>query len=891
MQTKSPWRDIFEERARKYGLEATREKFEPMLDTDELDELCNAFEFKLTNIMESKPAAIRPAGLEPWYSGPTEDDLCWPSLRRYYLDVKNRPEDQVESVDDASNVVVAHTPRPSKPTFKGRGLVVGYIQSGKTTNFTAVAAKAADLGYHLVIVLSGIHNSLRKQTQNRLASELTNLNSGKWLSLTTSESDFRKPPFGGEAALGEGNATGLMVIKKNPVVLRRLKSWLGTDSMKEHLKSLRVLVVDDEADQASVGTETINPLIRDILGLLPKNTYVGYTATPFANVFIDPTNSEDFYPRDFILNLPRPEGYFGPEMIFGRADAYQDDDDATGYDMVRIVAPEELGALRPANKSDIPSFSPEVRGVLQRAVDWFFLATAARFARGQEEHSSMLVHTHINTRVHETFREPLENYRTNLLAGLKAGNPDVMDRLRLMWNEESSAVPAEDFQRSSLPFDKILEKLPFVVENTRIVLDNYKSTDRLDYTEAKGPQLVIAVGANTLSRGLTLEGLVSSIFVRSARAYDTLLQMGRWFGFRPGYEELPRIWMTEELRGQFRHLAQVEYEMRADIDRYQEQNMTPTQVAVRILTHPSLAITAKMGAAKATDITFSGHTLTTRYFDVSDESKLRGNLKAASKLAEHVTAQGKKLPESDNLGGTVVYDDVPAQVIMDFLAGYSIHDSHPNMEPELLTRFIRDSLEIGDGYLEQWTVAFIAGTGEEVELGPLGKFKTSVRSAEVPDPENKRIKTLTNPTDFGLGLGMSRTELRKAAGESLAKPAGESGDDEPEVKASDPRMLTLRGLDQEQSRKGILLVYPIDPTSEPRKASKPRKMPLHKIDAVGGIAPVGFGIGFPEPTLTGEIPVGRRRLRTHMAVELPTDFEVDEEVYEAFETDSEETDE
>ena len=887
MQATSPWRDIFEDRARRYGLPATREKFEPLISAEELEELCRAFEFKLTNIMESKPAAIRPAGLEPWYSGPTDDDLCWPSLRRYYLEKKKRPEDQVESVDQASNVVVAHTPRPTKTTFKGRGLVVGYIQSGKTTNFTAVAAKAADLGYHLVIVLSGIHNSLRKQTQKRLSAELTELNSGKWLSLTTSESDFRKPPFGGEAALGEGNATGLMVIKKNPVVLRRLKAWLGTDVMKEHLKSLRVLVVDDEADQASVGTATINPLIRDILGLLPRNTFVGYTATPFANVFIDPVNSEDFYPRDFILNLPRPEGYFGPEKIFGRADASQDDDDATGYDMVRIVGEEELGRLRPPNRAEIDSFAPSVDGVLQRAVDWFFLATAARFARGQEEHSSMLVHTHINTRVHETFREPLESYRDTLMADLNANSSTVIDRLRLMWNEESSTVPAEVYQRSSLPFEKILEKLPFVVSNTRVVLDNYKSKDRLDYTDAEGPQLVIAVGANTLSRGLTLEGLVSSIFVRTARAYDTLLQMGRWFGFRTDYEELPRIWMTEELRRQFRHLAQVEHEMRADIDRYQEQNKTPTEVAVRILTHPSLAITAKMGAAKATDITFTGHTLTTRYFDVSDEGKLRDNLAAAWELANEVTKRGVLMPESENLGGTVVYDNVPAQVVMDFLSRYNIHDSHPNMEPKLLTQFIRDSVNIGDGFLDQWTVAFIAGSGDEVELGPLGKFKTSRRSAEVPDPDNKRIKTLTNPTDFGLGLGMSRTELRRAAGDLGSAPSPEDEVEPRKTKASDPRMLTLRGLDKEQSRKGILLVYPIDPTSEPTRTSKSPKMTLHNIDAAGGVAPIGIGIGFPEPELTGEVSIGRKRLRTHMAVELPVDFDEDEEMYDAFETDSE----
>lgn len=876
MQMVDAFRDVFDSYARTHGVDAARSRFKHMVpDPVIVEELCRGFEFKLTEIIESQPAAIRPAGMEPWYPGPGEDDLCWPRLRDYYLTDKQRPEDQVNSVDEASNVVVAHTHRPDDNAFKCRGLVVGYIQSGKTTNFTAVAAKAADLGYHLVIVLSGIHNSLRKQTQSRLSSELTDLNSDKWLSLTTEDSDFRKPTFNGEAALGEGNATGLMVIKKNPVVLRRLRDWLGTEVMREHLNNLRVLVIDDEADQASVGTATINPLIRDVLALMPRNTYIGYTATPFANVFIDPSESEDFYPRDFILNLPRPDGYFGPEMIFGRLDAENDSEEAAGYDMVRLVEEGELGSLRPATKKDIPAFKPTVTGVLEKAVNWYFLATAARFARGQKEHSSMLVHTHIVTDVHEKFREPLEAYRDDLLMKIESNDAETIERLRLTWNEESSAVPAEDFQRASLAFDKVLEQLPEVIRGTRIVLDNYRSKDRLDYTGAKKPQLVIAVGANTLSRGLTLEGLVSSVFVRTARAYDTLLQMGRWFGFRNGYEELPRIWMTEDLREQFRHLAQVEFEMRMDIDRYQEQDLTPTDVSVRILTHPSLAITAKMGAAKTTDITFTGHALTTRYFDVSDETLLQANLDAAVKLASASQALGVLLSESGGFGGTQVFDDVPADAVLDFLADYSVHDSQPNMDPRLLSQFIRDSVGVQDGYLQKWTVAFMAGEGSTVELGPIGPIPSSRRSAEIPDPEKKRIHTLSSPADFGLGLGKSRAELEEAAGGRL----------------SDPRMLTLRGLDDAQCRKGILLIYPIDPVSEPKKTTKTPKMRKYNIDAAGGIAPIGIGIGFPEPELNGEVDVKKRRLRTHMAVELPQyeniADEAAEEVQTIFDTDAE----
>ncbi|WP_082719117.1 Z1 domain-containing protein [Corynebacterium xerosis] len=877
MTTADSFTDYFNFLARTYDVEVARSRCAalPGVTEDILDQLTDGFSLKLTRITESEPAVIRPAGLKPWYSGTEPGDVRWASLRNYYLHHKNRPEDQVNSVDTASDVIIAHTPKPTRRKFQSRGLVVGYIQSGKTTNFTAVAAKAADLGYHLVIVLSGIHNSLRKQTQKRLDSELTDLNTKQWLSLTTPKSDFYEPTFRGEQALGEGKPAGLMVVKKNAAVLGRLEAWLDTKAMREHLKNLRVLVIDDEADQASIDTNTINGMISRILKLMPRNTYIGYTATPFANVFVDPTNPDDFYPRSFILNLPRPEGYFGPEMIFGRPDAENDSEDSSGYDMVRIVHSHEVSHLAPASRDDIPTFIPTAEGPLEDALNWYFLATAARFARGHDGHSSMLIHTHISTEVHESFRAPLEAFREDLLARLKSEDNTTFDNLQRQWDTETQSVPAAEFGLHEVPFDQVRDHLLEVVERTRIVLDNYKSKDRLDYSSGASPQLVIAVGANTLSRGLTLEGLVSSVFVRYARAYDTLLQMGRWFGFRNGYEDLPRIWMTEELQNQFRHLAQVEHEMRMDIDRYQEQDLTPLDLAVRIQSHPSLAITAKMGAARPAYISFSGHALTTRYFDVTDPTTLRSNIRAASTLASEVTTVGTLLSESSNLGRSLVYDDVPARCVLGFLSSYSTHDSQANMAPELLSEYIRECLAARDGYLESWTVAFIAGNGSPVSLGALGEFPSSRRSAETDDPTNKRIHTLSNPTDFGLGLGMSRSELRKATGG-------------PKKVASDPRMLTLRSLNHDHCQKGILLIYAIDPISEPENTKKKRKVEKYAIDAAEGLHPIGFGIGFPDPEQNGATDIRKRRMATHMAVDLPDRDEYPEELHDILFSDTEE---
>ena len=248
------------------------------------------------------------------------------------------PPERIDAVDRATDHVVAHTPRPMNPNYRAKGLVVGYVQSGKTTNFTSVIAKLADEEYRMVIVLSGIHNGLRRQTQARLDTQLTQLNPERWLTLTSETSDFQRPTFNASVALRSDKVV-LAVVKKNAAVLRRLVAWLDEPLARDALKSSPVLVIDDEADQASVATKSINPLIQRLLGLMPKSTYVGYTATPFANVFIDPSESNDLYPRDFILNLPQPEGYFGPEKIFGRDELETDQGSGPvdGYDMVRIV--------------------------------------------------------------------------------------------------------------------------------------------------------------------------------------------------------------------------------------------------------------------------------------------------------------------------------------------------------------------------------------------------------------------------------------------------------------------------------------------------------------------------------------------------------------------------
>ena len=729
-----------------------------------------------------------------WYTGPQSEDRNWPSLAQSLRD-KYRNEEAVKAVDDASTKVVSLLEHPKLAEFSTRGLVVGFVQSGKTTNFTAVMAKAADRGYKLFIVLSGVHNALRKQTQVRLKNDLIAANPELWHEVTTPERDFGER--GNAAAyLAAKDQHLLLVVKKNAAVLRKLNAWLGT--AHEYLENCPTLVIDDEADQSTVATKKINPLLYKVLSKFPKVGYVGYTATPFANLLIDPSVEQDFYPRDFIVNLPKPVGHQGTEVLFGREPLDWEDaaDVPGGYDMIRRVPDDEVDDLKPKNKKEAPTFTPALTGSLEAAVRWFWLATAARRVRGTgNPHSSMLIHTSVDSGVHFAFVPVLKALRSRTLEGLGRDTRKLLDELRLQWTEETAKVRATDLDEVPVSFDDLLPHLRTVVRETTLVVDNYRSSDRLDYDS--GPVTTIAVGGNTLSRGLTLEGLVSSLFVRGASAYDTLLQMGRWFGYRDGYADLPRIWMTDELQSWFRHLATVEAEMRIDIDRYMTTNENPMTFAVRLRSHPKLLITAKakMRDAVKAEAAYGGHLIESRYFDVRPEGRpwLDRNAEAAKSLIEDcLLANGSGPAPGEN---RVLFRDVPHERVTRYLAEYSFHPKSTEADSRRLLGYIEKRLRAGA--LKRWNVAVIGSNrteakkykvGSDFEIGMVRRgridFETGVAAGEPAD-----IKTLTSARDTTLDLSL---------------PNGPE-----ELKRSDIEKLR----EAQVPDVGLLLLYPIDPIS------------------------------------------------------------------------------
>ena len=404
------------------GVRAAGEKFKAQLSplpedfARRIDRAVAELERQEQQVIKLYPAPIVTAAKQArWYLGPTESSSPnWNSYREN-LERKGWGASVIQSIDRASTKITNELLCPNgSREDRFQGLVLGYVQSGKTASMAGTIAKAADSGYRMVIVLAGMTNVLRQQTQIRLLSDVVNHNPSLWLEGTTVESDFKPGSVPKLPIVGRGKCS-LFVVKKNAAVLRRLKKALNKLSDVER-KSMPTLIIDDECDQASINTSAyrssvtrINGLIRDLCEKLPKVTYVGYTATPYANVLMAETSvdgSRDLYPSEFIISLDEPEGYFGARKLFG------DDTDAerfTELPYIRRVPEEDCTSLQPPSRKERETFAAALTPSLGDACDWFLLSLATRKSRGQvDSHCCMLVHTTIYAACHRQIRRMIE---------------------------------------------------------------------------------------------------------------------------------------------------------------------------------------------------------------------------------------------------------------------------------------------------------------------------------------------------------------------------------------------------------------------------------------------------------------------------------------------------
>ncbi|MDX1883236.1 Z1 domain-containing protein [Mycolicibacterium sp. 120270] len=780
------------------------------------------------------PTSVVAGNIESWYPGPREEDRNWSAL----VDIlrgEGWSDDMLHDLNQSSTKVVANLPNPAGDgEYQCRGLVLGYVQSGKTTNFTAVIAKAADAGYRMFIVLSGIHDALRQQTQDRLNEQLWEPLPDKWHRLTN-EQDFR-PTDNVDALLSTRDQRVLAVVKKNGPRLRALKNWLFA-ARPEVLAACPVLIIDDEADQATVNTAKpdrqptrINGLIRAIVNGTPKSAYVGYTATPFANVLIDPQQYEDLYPRDFIVDLPRPTVYIGPDAIFGREPLDFDDTDVgdDGNNFVRSVPEEEIDDLRPKGAARRHLFEPTITDSLDAALKYFLMSTAARRARGKgNPHATALVHSSQHIDVHERTAEAIKGHLRSLSARVSRRDPGLLAALEAQWVAECEQVSADTFGLNAVDWTEVDQHLPAVAQAVEVITDNSRSIERLNFDDTN-PRVIVAVGGNTLSRGLTLEGLAVSFFVRTASAYDTLLQMGRWFGYRNGYADLTRIWMTDEMREWFHHLATVEQEIRYDIERLEVEHLTPEQFGIRIRTHPKLAITAasKMQHARRAQVSYAGRRLQTILFNHKDSDWLSTNLDAARSLLQTVVDNPHQ-----KKGGITTIRGVDSQDIISFLSAYNFHENSRDLDGELISRYILSRRD--DGELTRFNIVIMGRTSASDYLGEVDLGLTE----KVGCINRARLDVVGGPTYADIKALMSRNDRVI----DLELPEGELTE-----KTSNARLVQLRNAPGGErggfgDGSGLLLLYPVSKDSRPVRGSATTRTTLDAVEHI-----IGVGIVFPE---------------------------------------------
>lgn len=845
-------------------------------DSNEISEAYERARMMLGISSEKHKTGIfrRESNDQNWYSPQLTTDVYWPKLRKK---IESELGDAVNSVDEYSTAVINQL-RPCTHDQNTKGLVLGYVQSGKTTNFMSVIAKAADCDFRLIIVLTGMTESLRVQTQTRVSEYLNIKEEGNssWHPLTNSEDDFSgKIPI----QLNDRGTRNIAVVKKNSIRLQKLNEQL--EKLGDSLNSCAILVIDDEADQASIDVSVsskskdstaamknkaersaINAQINNLLEH-DKTAYVAYTATPFANILINPNPTEakaqDLYPKDFIIPLPEPEGYFGSRALFGRAPLTGeslDEFDLNGFDMIRIIPEIEAEVFRPTRKANSKDSKNQPAGSIDReaitsssksledSIRWFILATAARWIRGQRsKHSSMLVHTSMRTDDHEDVKLVVQEIVRKLSASLSQ-DLDELETWRTLWEFECSRVGAGEFKNRVIDFVELISELPRVIETLEVVVDNSRTNeDRLVY-EKNRPRTVIAIGGNTLSRGLTLEGLVSSYFVRRATAYDTLLQMGRWFGFRRGYEDLPRIWMTEELSTWFHQMATVEAELREELEVYKQERVTPLEVQARIRLMPGLSITAraKMQDARVREISFSDRKVQTIKFKETDSAWLKQNRCAVENLIRKIQKRG--IAEEIGLYESPVFKGVHNSDILDFLGEYQIHEETRlgKNDAEMLRKYI--TKEADNKRIQSWNVSIISeqasSSAKPIDLGlrrPTNLIsRAKLKDSEERDPGVANIKALITKTDRLNDIVLDSPDERAERRRLYQIEMMESSSQEYFLRKTRRAQIGLN--------KAHLAIYPIDRNSAPRKGADGRE----SLDAPEHI--LGIAIFFPKsPTV------------------------------------------
>jgi len=759
---------------------------------------------------------------------PKEPLSCWQLYKRK-LTEKGFTAASIQSIESATQKVVGQISEHTPQTDPVRGLVVGNVQSGKTANMAAVIAMAADYGFNFFVVLSGTIENLRKQTRDRLLGDLNHnqqILSFEYLEQLsgTTQSPFRLQDL---KLNGQSTHRYLCVCLKYASRLNDLLVWLNSDPNQK--KNLKILVLDDEADQAGINTADINSaektaINKALVHLAFAKTkagidgtpygamnYIAYTATPYGNL-LNEARDKSLYPKNFILTLPTPAEYIGPQQIFGLLG------ESDGLPIVNTISPDEIvtighGVSTP--KEPIPSG-------LKEALIWFVCALATFRFWGKKKPISMLIHTSQRTFKHQEMSEAISKFFTDFK------KTDYLSFVQSVWVKQTSKLSKDVFNEmmpdyfegekiKDYPSFKEIE--PFIVmiienglthikladdeqltysENVHLCVDNCSSnyTDgdtvlRIVYPDEKRLETLscapgfIVIGGNTLSRGLTLEGLVCTYFLRTTKLADTLMQMGRWFGYRRGYELLPRLWLSKRANDQYVRLSALDYNLRHEILVMQDRGLSPKEYAPRLDSFPDykeLVTTSKRKSQSAitVSVTYANKSgQTTKFYN--DPAIIQSNFDEAKNFVNSlgpVDEQAIKDLNNPNITAkspAYVWLDQEYENIIGFLKKLKYPKQAATLgDLDAIEKWFKT--EHDEGHLKNWNVILSTvnkkGTNtlsfKNLTIGMPTRAKLNYPS----DPDTIYLKTITAPHDYLLDIDsnlLDAQELEALRDTSLVK--------------------------------------------------------------------------------------------------------------------------
>lgn len=795
------------------------------------------------------------------------DDVIWIYATAYenFLLKEGWPPRMVQSLSDVTTRILGHLqdPHSEGTNWNRRGLVIGHVQSGKTANYAGLIAKSADAGYKFIIVMAGIHNNLRKQTQERIDEAFIGRSSNPEdrrtigvgfepgyphpATLTNINEDFNKN-YAGKSGwkINDFSKPIILIIKKNVTTLTALHKWLKELNAEGdgRISDVPMLLIDDEADNASINTnkEDLDPtrtnsMIRRILGLFAKSCYVGYTATPFANIFINPDAydedvREELFPRDFIYCLDAPNTYFGAEKVFLNEEISQS-----------VVKPvDDCEDFIPyTHKRDAPI--TELPPSLYRAVDNFIIARAIRNLRGQaNKHCSMMINVSRFVSVQKLVRDLIslrekkirEAVRTNYMM------PEAASSTNTYMQALKQAFEAE-YANLGFVWSEVKEALNGVFDHLHLYVINSKSDEVLDYEkyEKEGVGLTaIAIGGLSLSRGLTIEGLTISYMYRNTKMYDTLMQMGRWFGYRPGFEDLCRVHLSPDSINWYSHIALAAEELTQQVKRMRRDGLSPRQFGLYVMAHPdTLLITAANKMRTGERVTFrqnfSGRMLES-YIVSTDRDVNEANMA----LIERFWQDGFGGLQAEDTGKGFIFRDTRVEHIENFLLAFQAHSQFNDRKQDIIAylRTLADKHPVGD-------VLLISPRGSSNE-----PFRLNGQERKVGDLKGTAWRLnkdrVASRGDEKLGLSNPQQDAARAAAASGDKP----------VDPSDTHYRDSRN-------KPLLMLHCLSPHGDPR--------------VQGPVA--AFGVSFPPGHYETEISVVANRVWLERMQGTPDDPDEEED--------------